>query len=215
MTQVLPDPADPDSIRRRPLLEIKNLEVAFQTQTRVGPRASRRRPHPHARPHGGHRGRVRVRQVHHRSRDHQPASRHGEDHRRRGALRGPGPVQAEREADGGGARAPHRVRPAGPDVQPQPGVEHRLPGGGGDPRQRDRDRQGRQEVRHPGAQGSRARRRRQASAAVPAPVLRRHAAARTHRHGVVLPAEAAHRRRADVGAGCDGAARDPRPPRDA
>ena len=32
--------------------------------------------------------------------------------------------------------------------------------------------------------------------------------------GVVLPAEAAHRRRADVGAGRDGAARDPRPPRE-
>ncbi len=72
---------------------------------------------------------------------------------------------------------------------------------------------GRKEVdapRHRGAAAGGPGRRRAASAPVPAPVLRRYAPARAHRHRPRCRPEAPDRRRADLGARRHGAARDPR-----
>ncbi len=103
----------------------------------------------------------------------------------------------------------HRHGSAGPDVQPEPGLEDRLPGQGDAQRQRpaQRSRGHRQ-----GPVRGRAAGRPPARQPVPARVLRRHAPACADRHRPVLPAAPADRGRADVGTGRHGPAADPGPP---
>ena len=119
--------------------------------------------------------------------------------------------------DGGRARQADRPRAAGPDDEPQPGCTT------SDSRSR------RRSVRTASPPTKRAVRKRAIEVlkeaglqdadkrlqAVPAPVLGRHAPARAHRHRPLGRPEAAHRRRADLGARRHRAAPHPRPPREA
>ena len=110
-----------------------------------------------------------------------PGTRRG--HRRSDPVRGARDHQGRQGRHPRAARFVDRARPAGPDVEPQPAVEGRLPDQGGAGRQRRRQGQGGRRARRRAARGSRPARRRAPCAAVPARVLRRHAPARAHRHG--------------------------------
>ena len=166
---------------------------------------------------GRDRRRVRVGQVDDRRRGHQPAARQRRGHRRDACgsdgedithgRRPPAARAARRGRSGWSRRTRCRTStrpPASASRSPRRCVAHGMAA-----RQRGQGacRRAAGRGRHP--------RRRAPGAAVPARVLRRHAAARAHRDRAGLRARAADRRRADVGARRDRAAADPRPPRGA
>ncbi len=124
-------------------------------------------------------------------------------------------TQADKGVDPRSARFVDRARPSGPDVESQPVVEGRHADQGGAGRQRGGQGQGGRRSRRGAARGGRSARRRAPRPAVSPRVLRRHAPARTHRHGSGGATQAAHRGRADVGARRHGAEADPRPSRQA
>ncbi len=185
------------------LLEVEDLNVRFPTEDGV---VHAVRGVSFALPPGrggGHRRRVRLRQVGHLDGDHGPAGQLRADHRL-GQVPRPGAARAQRRADVVGARQAGRDGLPGPDDVARPGLPDRQP----DRRDRPAARQvGLPEGRdHPGGRAAQAGRHPERGGAgqlLPARVLRRHAAARRHRHRDGQPARGDHRRRADDGAGRD------------
>ena len=91
------------------------------------PRRPAGEPHRLPRPDGGDRRRVRLRQVDHGDGGHRAAAGQRQGHRRPDPARRHGHHALHRARDGRAARRLDRPGAAGPDDQPEPGVEGRLP----------------------------------------------------------------------------------------
>ena len=167
---------------------------------RPGQVGGRRLVQCRAGPHPGHRRRVGLREERHQPRHHGPAPGHpGADHRahpagRRGTGRGPAdpdPGAARRQdgddLPGSAVLAASLLHGGQPDHRGVPGPPPRGDQAAGPPARRRHAGPG----RHPGA--------RRPGGRLPAPVLRRHAAAGDDRHGAGQRPRAADRGRAHHG----------------
>ncbi len=160
--------------------------------------------------HARHRGRVRLRQERHEPRHPRPAQGHPREDQRRDLARRRRAGRGEQGAGPGAARRPDGDDLPGPAVGPAPVLHGRLPDRRGLPRPQRRLEEGGEDPRHRDARPGRHPHAGQARRRLPAPVLRRHAAAGDDRDGAVLQPRAADRRRADDRARRDGAGADPR-----
>ena len=149
----------------------------------------------------GHRRRIRLRQDDDRAVDHAPAARRRPHHRRADHRRRHEHHRAAGGQDAGRPREPGRDGIPGPADLAQPDEDHRRPDrrvGPAAPRRGQADRAG---PRGGGARAGRHAPSRRAGSQLPAPAVRRHAAAGDDRHGAGLRAQAADRRRAHHRAG--------------